>query len=291
MSDRTYGHPNYRRDPERYYTDGTEKETWPEIEARRLTTRASEAAPTPSSDVSLPFESALVELVDKIDGSLDSGDLLIDARRASAALDAILSKGDLVANAYDHFRDSPGGNEPSVEFRVGWNACLDAIGKARGARAAPVAVGDATTAERAAFEAWYLRDMPHETYLLKRTKRSYRQPGAYGAYEDDSVEDAWVGWQGAWQFLAALASQAVPVTQDAQQASEPEDEEAISKRLVDHTCKRVDYPDTPGMVLYHTEIGRSGAYQPYRHEAVALYRNLGVALGYTIPDAAKGEQS
>lgn len=43
--------------------------------------------------------------------------------------------------------------------------------------------------ERTAFEAWYLRDMPHETYLLKR---SHRHPEMY---DDDSVEDAWTGWQ------------------------------------------------------------------------------------------------
>lgn len=45
------------------------------------------------------------------------------------------------------------------------------------------------TDERAAFEAWYLHDMPHETYLLKR---SHRHPKMY---DDDSVEDAWTGWQ------------------------------------------------------------------------------------------------
>ncbi|MFM0163849.1 hypothetical protein PQR39_25980 [Paraburkholderia sediminicola] len=39
---RDYGHVNYRRDPERYYTDGTEKENLPEIEARR---NAQEPAP------------------------------------------------------------------------------------------------------------------------------------------------------------------------------------------------------------------------------------------------------
>jgi hypothetical protein len=93
--------------------------------------------PSPITDQAagdlLAFESALSELVNKIDTGLDSGDLLIDARRASDALDAILTKGDLVANAYDYFRDSPGHYENSREFRIGWNACLDAIGAARAA--------------------------------------------------------------------------------------------------------------------------------------------------------------
>lgn len=56
--------------------------------------------------------------------------------------------------------------------------------------------------ERAAFEAWYLRDMPHETYLLKRTTSKYRQPECY---EDDSVEECWAGWQ-----ARAASPQATP---------------------------------------------------------------------------------
>jgi hypothetical protein len=53
--------------------------------------------------------------------------------------------------------------------------------------------------EREAFEAWYLHDMPHETYLLKR---SHRHPDMY---DDDSVEDAWT----AWQARAALTAEKV----------------------------------------------------------------------------------
>ncbi|WP_232348199.1 hypothetical protein [Burkholderia pseudomallei] len=87
-----------------------------------------EAAP---ADATLPFESALSELVNKIDTGLDTGDLLADARRASAALDVILGRGDLVANAHDFFRESPDRYENSIEFRIGWNACLDAIANAR----------------------------------------------------------------------------------------------------------------------------------------------------------------
>jgi hypothetical protein len=90
------------------------------------------------------LENALVELVNKIDTSLDSGDLLIDARRASAALDSIFAKGDLVANAHDYFRDSPSRYENSVEFSIGWNACLDAIGNARAALLAASMGGDRT---------------------------------------------------------------------------------------------------------------------------------------------------
>lgn len=69
--------------------------------------------------------------------------------------------------------------------------------------ASPAAPSADAQDERGAFEAWYLHDMPHETYLLKRTKRSYRQPEAY---EDDSVDDAWTGWQA----RAALQSPAHP---------------------------------------------------------------------------------
>ncbi|MCA8389212.1 hypothetical protein LGN11_26285 [Burkholderia multivorans] len=87
-----------------------------------------EAAPI---DGTLAFESALSELVNKIDSGLDTGDLLADARMASAALDVILSRGDLVANAHDFFKSAPGRYEDSVEFRIGWNACLDAIERAR----------------------------------------------------------------------------------------------------------------------------------------------------------------
>lgn len=82
---------------------------------------------------SLAFESALVELVNKIDTGLDSGDLLVDARRASSAIDSILSGGDLVACAHEYFRDSGDRYEKSIEFRIGWDACLDAIVQARAA--------------------------------------------------------------------------------------------------------------------------------------------------------------
>ncbi|MCA8018116.1 hypothetical protein [Burkholderia metallica] len=61
--------------------------------------------------------------------------------------------------------------------------------------------------ERAAFEAWYLHDMPHETYLLKR---SHQHPEMY---DDDSVEDAWTGWQAraaASQPAAAAGQEAEP---------------------------------------------------------------------------------
>jgi hypothetical protein len=99
---------------------------------------ASPAAPLVEQDErgannSLQFESALSELINKIDSGLDSGDLLQDARRASAAIDVILRHGDLVANAHDYFRDSGERYEKSIQFRIGWNACLDAIANARAA--------------------------------------------------------------------------------------------------------------------------------------------------------------
>ncbi|RKP56399.1 hypothetical protein [Pararobbsia silviterrae] len=63
-----------------------------------------------------------------------------------------------------------------------------------------------------------------------------------------------------------------------------EDEAAVTTRLGDHTCKRVDYPDQDA--LYHTAIGPGRPFQLYRHEAVALYRNIGAALGYAAPVVA-----
>ncbi|MBB5448417.1 hypothetical protein HDG38_007070, partial [Paraburkholderia sp. WSM4177] len=100
------------------------------------------AAPEPAATVSDAFERALAELVNKIDTGLDSGDLLQDAKRASAALDSILSGGDLVACAHEYFRDSGERYEKSIEFRIGWNACLDAIGQARAASTATATVDD-----------------------------------------------------------------------------------------------------------------------------------------------------
>jgi hypothetical protein len=104
-----------------------------------------------AADGALTFESALAELVNKIDTSLDSGDLLTDARRASTAIDAILTKGDLVANACDYFRDSPGRYENSVEFNIGWNACLDAICSARAVIAADRATAPVSVAQPVAW--------------------------------------------------------------------------------------------------------------------------------------------
>jgi hypothetical protein len=90
---------------------------------------ASESAPIAVAEPQ--FESALAELVNKIDTGLDSGDLLKDARRASTAIDSILKGGDLVACAHNFFRENPDRYENSIEFRIGWDACLDAIGEAR----------------------------------------------------------------------------------------------------------------------------------------------------------------
>ncbi|MBB3010695.1 hypothetical protein [Cupriavidus alkaliphilus] len=100
-----------------------------------MTTPAT--TPADGLDATLPFEQALAELIGKIDSSLDSGDILSDARRASAALDSIMRGGDLVANAYDYFRDSEQWYLHSIDFRIGWNACLDAIESARRATPSP----------------------------------------------------------------------------------------------------------------------------------------------------------
>lgn len=96
----------------------------------------------------LPLEQMLHELVSKIDTGLDTGDLLQDARRSSTVLDAIMTGGDLVACAHTFFKECGEDKwrdryERSLDFRLGWNACLDAIEEARAKRAslasAPVA--------------------------------------------------------------------------------------------------------------------------------------------------------
>jgi len=89
----------------------------------------------------LPLEKALYELVNKIDTGLDTGDLLQDARRASTVLDAIMTGGDLVACAHTFFKECGEDKwreryERSLDFRIGWNACLDAIAEAQANRAA-----------------------------------------------------------------------------------------------------------------------------------------------------------
>ncbi|KDC22947.1 hypothetical protein AZ20_4234 [Bordetella bronchiseptica E014] len=89
----------------------------------------------------LPLEKALYELVNKIDTGLDTGDLLQDARCASTVLDAIMTGGDLVACAYTFFKECGEDKwreryERSLDFRIGWNACLDAIAEAQANRAA-----------------------------------------------------------------------------------------------------------------------------------------------------------
>ncbi|MBD9434196.1 hypothetical protein IB257_30025 [Achromobacter sp. ACM03] len=106
----------------------------------------------PVADSTLPLEQMLHELVSKIDTGLDTGDLLQDARRASTVLDTIMTGGDLVACAHTFFKECGEDKwrdryERSLDFRLGWNACLDAIDEARAKRAAlasaPVA-GEAT---------------------------------------------------------------------------------------------------------------------------------------------------
>lgn len=100
----------------------------------RAALSAIDAAPEKSSiSDGIEIESALAELINKIDSGLDTGDIVADARRASTVLDAIMTNGDLIANAYDYFREHPEGFSPPIEFRVGWNACLDAIRSARAA--------------------------------------------------------------------------------------------------------------------------------------------------------------
>ena len=140
------------------------------------------------------FETALVELVNKIDIGLDSGDLLKDAARASSAIDAILVGGDLVANAYDHFRDDPARYTNSVDFRIGWDACLDAIGKARAAKAAR---GGAAQMSR-------VNELEHEIAAMKATaEKNDAKSVELGKMLANIVHDQTVAMQAAlieWKF-------------------------------------------------------------------------------------------
>ncbi|MGB8421402.1 hypothetical protein [Paraburkholderia sp.] len=125
------------------------------------------------------FETALVELVNKIDIGLDSGDLLKDAARASSAIDAILVSGDLVANAYDHFRDDPARYTNSVDFRIGWDACLDAIGNARAAVPARAGAAHAAHADDLAADRF--------ATAMKAKMATSRSRGRYGWDNKDLV--------------------------------------------------------------------------------------------------------
>jgi hypothetical protein len=150
------------------------------------------------------FESALAELVNKIDTGLDTGDLLKDAKRASAALDSILSGGDLVACAHEYFRDSGDRYEKSIEFRIGWNACLDAIVQARPAPSA-VVLDD----ERAAFLTWWCADVPE--YMREKWKESVDEC-LRNSNATDKLVGAWEGFQYALTLARAASTQPVEQT-------------------------------------------------------------------------------
>jgi hypothetical protein len=146
-------------------------------------------------DETLPFEQALLALIGKIDCDLDTGDVLADARLASGALDAILGRGDLVANAHDYFRDSPERYEKTIGFRIGWNACLDAIESARAA--APVVKAGASESAATVvnvgpgeedMEVELLRPLPHGTALY--TAPVVEQAGAALTFTDRQILDA-----------------------------------------------------------------------------------------------------
>ncbi|MDX3877069.1 MAG: hypothetical protein QHC81_01155, partial [Achromobacter sp.] len=113
----------------------------------------------PVADSTLPLEQALYELVNKIDTGLDTGDLLQDARRASTVLDAIMTSGDLVACAHTFFKECGEDKwreryERSLDFRIGWNTCLDAIAEAQANRAASVASAPVAKPKRAPLDDW-----------------------------------------------------------------------------------------------------------------------------------------
>ncbi|CAB3783035.1 hypothetical protein LMG28688_01565 [Paraburkholderia caffeinitolerans] len=156
------------------------------------------AAAAPRNET-LPFESALFELINKIDSNLDTGDMLEDAKRASAALDAILSKGDLVANAHDYFRDSQDRYEKSIEFRIGWNACLDALVNARAVAPTPTVAADAA----APSESW------KEAEAARQFAHLEAQPDERAALDDvKPLVDEWIRSRGTSMdgesYLAAL---------------------------------------------------------------------------------------
>ena len=133
-----------------------------------------------------------------------SGQVEADARFVAALRNAAPAL--LAASPVEQPEAAPFAN---CQFRV-----CDLPGQCRteGACHHPKPSADAAAAqgdERAAFEAWYLHDMPHETYLLKR---SHQHPEMY---DDDSVEDAWTGWQAraAASQPAAAAGQEAAVYQ------------------------------------------------------------------------------
>lgn len=200
--------------------------------ARRLTEakeilRAALAAPAAPRESTLPYEQALYELINKIDTGLDTGDILADARRASAALDGILAAGDLVANAHDHFKQAgvlADHYEQSVDFRIGWNACLDAIAHAR--RAAPAAPFD-----------W--RELAHRLYVelfhcdqqMCSTRDEDGDPTwTTGATVRDVLRDANAA------LKAAPAVQAAPTIKESLQVAAPqagEDAREAKQRILD----------------------------------------------------------
>ena len=80
--------------------------------------------------------------------------------------------------------------------------------------------------DRATFEKWYLHDMPHETYLIKRCSRNPDM------YDDDSVEDAWTGFQAG----AALAR----TSEAQQQLREALDESQSLLAAMTHEARPVE---------------------------------------------------
>lgn len=79
-------------------------------------------ASAPVADSTLPFEQALYELMNKIDPGLDTGDLLQDAGRASAALDAIMASAPVAGEAKD------ADPTPKDQYRRMFTAACAALG-------------------------------------------------------------------------------------------------------------------------------------------------------------------
>lgn len=154
-------------------------------------------SPAQQGGDALTFECALSELVNKIDSGLDTGDLLADAKRVSAAIDAILRDGDLVACAHEYFRDSGERYEKSTEFRIGWNACLDAIGKARAALASPSVVSEPLAIYQTGWSnqetVW--GDVPKDAYDTYTEFGYTRRRIVYATPQPAQTERMLTGWQ------------------------------------------------------------------------------------------------
>ena len=66
----------------------------------------------------------------------------------------------------------------------------------------------------------------------------------------------------------------------------------LQERLQDFTCEKVENAGgTPGYTIYKTNLGRSGPFSLYDGEALALWTNIGKALGPEYTDTSPAQPS